>query len=98
MKFLRRISIRSSPVSAAAERQLGDAGEITAVGIKEEGFAALAAPFDRTAKPARGPYHEDVFAIEQVLGAEPAADVAADHPHLALVDTENPAQGALLDQ
>ena len=84
--------------SLGVERKFGNAGQVAAVGIEEEGFAALAAPFDRAADPARRPHHQGIFAIEQVLGAEAAADVAADHAHLVFVDAEHAAQRTLLDQ
>ena len=45
-------------------------------------IGAVGGPFDRLAQLARGDRDQRVFAIGKQLGAEAAADIGADHPHL----------------
>ena len=68
--------------------------EVAAIGVEEEGLAALAAPFDRAAEPARRPHDQDVFAIDEVLACRsrrrrrgrsraPASSATPNTPHSA---------------
>ena len=45
-------------------------------------IGAVGGPLHRLAQFARGDRDQRVFAIGKQLGAEPAADIRADHPHL----------------
>ena len=45
-------------------------------------IGAIGGPFDGAAQPARGDRDQRVFAIGKQLGAETAADIRTDHPHL----------------
>ena len=57
--------------------------------VGHQHFGALAAPLHRPADLARRPQHQPVVDILPALGAEPAADVAAHHAHLALRHLEH---------
>jgi hypothetical protein len=57
---------------------------VAALGIADEMIGPVRHPFDRTPQFARSERGERVLAIGKQLGAETAADVGADDPHLLL--------------
>ena len=71
------------------ERQLDLADIVAAVLVGHHRFAALARPFHRPQELARRPQGQAVLDILPALGAEAAADVLGDHPHLALGHLED---------
>ncbi len=62
--------------------RLGQVGATVAVG--EEVIGAISDPLDRALELARGDGCERIFAIEEDLGAEPAADIRRDDADLIL--------------
>ena len=83
---LLRLAPRSArKLPGRIEGQFGLDREVAALVVADEGLAALAGPFDRTADPPRGPRQQRKFGIEEIAGAEIAAHVAADDPHLSRV-------------
>ena len=62
---------------------------VAAMGVGQEGFAALGGPLDRPAHVFGGPDQRHVFGIQEDLRAETAADVGCDHPHLAFGQAEH---------
>ena len=52
--------------------------------VSEEGFAAIGGPLHRPAHFARRPQADDLFRIDEDLGAEAATDVGRDHPQFVL--------------
>jgi hypothetical protein len=64
---------------------------VALIAIRRRGQEVLAArldPFHRPAKPARRRRQQDVLGIDVPLGAEAAADVGRDHPHLLLCQAQ----------
>src|SRR6266511_3208325 len=62
--------------AVGVERKLCLDDLVAALVVAEEGFRALAGPFDRSADASCGPGDQREFRIEDVAGAEIAADVA----------------------
>ncbi len=63
--------------------------EVAAGIVAGEGLVPLAGPFDRSADLLRRPGDQRELGIEGVAGAEIAADLVGDHPHLVGVDAED---------
>ncbi len=80
---------QAEEMAIGIERQLGLHRQVAALVVAQEGFAALAGPFHRPRQPLRRPAHQREFRIEGVAGAEIAADVARDHAHRVVGDTED---------
>ena len=57
--------------------------------VAQESFAALGDPLDRPAEGARRPQQQRVFGIDEVLGAEAAADVGRDDAQTLARQAEN---------
>ena len=57
---------------------------IAAVGVAQEGFAAVAHPFHRPPHPLGGPQRHHLLRIDENLGAEAAAHVGRDHAQFVL--------------
>ena len=71
------------------ERQLDLADIVATVLVGHHRLAALAGPLDRAQQLARRPQRQPMLDILPALGAEATADVARDHPHLALGHLED---------
>jgi hypothetical protein len=56
--------------------------------VGKKNLAAAGNPFDRTADPLRRPRDQDVLGIDEIFGAETAADIGRDEPHLRRFDAE----------
>jgi hypothetical protein len=54
------------------------------MGVGQEAFGALAGPLDAAVELLRGPGQRHVLGVQEDLGAEAAAHVGRDHPHLVL--------------
>ena len=52
-------------------------------------LVAVADPLDRPLEALRRDRRERVFLVAEELGAEAAADIRGDHPHLVLGDAED---------
>ena len=62
---------------------------VAAVGVGQEGLAALGGPLDRPADALAGPHQRGLLAVEEDLRAEAAADIGCDDAHLVLRDAEH---------
>src|SRR3546814_508023 len=71
------------------QRQLHMAEMVAAMGVGEEGFAALRRPFDRAPNLLGGPDTDGFLGIAEDLRAEAAADIGRDHAHLVLRQAED---------
>ena len=71
------------------QRQLDLADIVAAVLVGHHRLAAFACPFDRPQQLARRPQGQAVLDVLPALGAEAAADILRDHPHLALGHLEH---------
>ncbi len=67
--------VECQEAAPGVERELGRGEDIAALGAGDELIGALGQPTHRTPELARGPQQQDPFGIEEVLGAEAAADV-----------------------
>ena len=65
-------------------RHLGDRHIVPALRVADEMLAAVGAPDDRTAESLRGLEHKRIFAVDEGLRAEAAADVASHDAQLLL--------------
>ena len=65
------------------ERHLGDGQVVPPLRVADKVLAAVRAPDDRTAEPPRGLEHERIFAVDEGLRAEAAADVVGRHLSLS---------------
>src|SRR3546814_21003975 len=64
------------------QRQLHMAEMVAAMGVGEEGFAALRRPFDRAPNLLGVPAADGFLGIAEALRAEAAADIGRHHAHL----------------
>jgi hypothetical protein len=71
------------------ERQFGQRVVVAAMGVGQEGFAAVAGPLDRPADLLAGPDQRGLFAVEIDLGAETTAHVGRHHTQLVLGDAQH---------
>ena len=67
--------------SVAIERQFRLGAVAAALVIGEKDLAAAGDPFDRAADPLRRPRDQHVLGIDEILRAEPAADIGRDEAH-----------------
>ena len=79
-----RVDPEGDDLAVPVDRHLGLGDVVPAVGVRHERLAALRRPLDRTSELLRRPGDRDLLRVEEDLGAEPAADVRRDHPHLVL--------------
>ncbi len=70
--------------AVAVERKLGLRDVVARLGIAQKRFRARRGPFDRPAHAFRRQQHQRHFVIDRRFHSEAAADVAGDHPDLAL--------------
>ena len=78
----RRAHREESPVRV--ERELGLRHRVAGMGVALQAFRAVGGPAHRPPEPAGGDHAERVLGIDRVLHPEPAADIGADHPEIAL--------------
>ena len=71
------------------ERQFGGRDVVAALRIAEEMLGAVGDPFHRTLEPLRRDSRKRIFAERKQLGAEAAAGIGRDDPHLLRRDVEN---------
>ena len=69
------------------QRRLGKVAATLVVGEKD--LAAASDPFDRTTDPFRRPRDQDVLGIDEILRAEPAADIGRDKTQPGRLDPES---------
>src|SRR6185312_12156422 len=55
---------------------------------RQEMLAAVLDPFDRPAEQAGSKWHDNFFRINEVFGAEPAADIRRDDTKLIIIDVK----------
>ena len=70
-------------------RQLGGGDVVAAVGVGQEGLAALGGPLDRAVDLLRGPHQHRLLRVQEDLGAEAASDVGRHHAQLVLRDAQH---------
>ena len=70
-------------LAVPVKRQLGMGDMIAALRIGLESFAAIGNPFDRPFQLTRGPGHQCLLGIDDLLAAKAAADVRGHHAQLA---------------
>src|ERR671912_38378 len=68
---------------------------VAALGIADEMLTAVGDPFDRAPELLGSERAERIFAIDEGLGAEAAADIGRDHAKAPLVDLEAAGDGLL---
>ena len=66
------------------ERQFRIRHVVAGLMVGDESRAPVVDPFDRPVHLARGPEHEDVFDVGEILAAEPAADIRGDKAQAVL--------------
>ena len=76
------VELEREETSLLVDRQPRGGDIVAAVAVAEEMLGAIANPFDRAAQPFSRNRGQRIFAIRKQLGAEAAADVRRDHPHL----------------
>ena len=77
-----QIDVHREELAVFGERHPRRGDVVAPLRVAHEVIGAVGGPFDRLAQLARGNRDQRVFAIGKQLGAEPAADIRADHPHL----------------
>jgi hypothetical protein len=78
-----------------AESGLGLPHLVALRGGGDEVLGAVLDPFDWTVQQHRSRRHRHFFGMEHRLGAEPAADIGSDHPHLVFGEPQRPHQHRL---
>ena len=78
--------------SVTIERQFRLGAVAAALVIGEKNLAAAGDPFDRTADPLRRPRDQHVLGIDEILRAEPAADIGRDKAQPRRLDAERARQ------
>ena len=71
-------------LAVLVERELGMRDVVAAMRVGHEGFGTLRRPLHRPVHLARRPQADDLFRIDEDLGAEAAADVGRDHAQFVL--------------
>ena len=80
-----RAHAQAAEFAVVADGQLGVGHVVAAVGVGEEGLAAVGGPLHRTAAdPLGGPEDQQLLRVMEDLGAEAAAHVRRHHPQLVL--------------
>ncbi len=77
-----QIDVHAQELAVLGQRHPRRGDVVAALRVAHEMIGAVGGPFDRAAQPARGDRDQRIFAIGKQLGAESAADIRADHPHL----------------
>ena len=88
MSPIRSTSI-AEELAVLGERHPRRGDVVAALRVAHEMIGAIGGPFDRLLQFARGDRDQRVFAIGKQLGAEAAADIGADHPHLLERDLQD---------
>src|SRR5262249_59693006 len=70
------------------ERELGLCLMIASLMVGEEDLAAPGDPFDLSADPLRRPRDQHLLGVDEILGAEAAADIRRDKAQLLRFDAE----------
>ncbi len=77
-----QIDVHREKLAILGERHPRRGDVIAPLRVAHEVIGAVGGPLDALAQLARGNRDKRVFAIGKQLGAEPTADIRADHPHL----------------
>ncbi len=83
------LNVEREKPAVAVQRQPPAGPVIASLGGADEILAPLADPLDRPAEPPRGPQHQHIFRIEEILDPEPAADIRRDDTDALFRDVEN---------
>ena len=77
-----QIDIHREEFAVFRERHFGSGDIVAALRVTHEMVGAIGGPFDGLFQFFRGDRNQRVFAVRKQFGAEAAADVGTDHPHL----------------
>ena len=77
-----QIDVHGQELAVLGQRHPRRGDVVAALRVAHEMIGAIGGPFDGAAQPARGDRDQRIFAIGKQLGAESAADIRTDHPHL----------------
>ena len=77
-----QIDVHGEELAVLGQRHPRRGDVVAALRVAHEMIGAIGGPFDGPAQLARGDRDQRVFAIGKQLGAESAADIRTDHPHL----------------
>ncbi len=77
-----QVDVHAEELAVLGERHPRHGEVIASLCVAHEMVGAIGGPLDRLLQLARGHRHQRIFAVREQLGAEAAADVGADHPHL----------------
>ena len=83
------VDLEREEAAVRVEREPRGRDVVAAVGVAEEMLGAVGDPGHRLAGQLRGDGRQRIFAIGEQLGAEAAADIGRDHPHLFGRETEH---------
>ncbi|MGY4311387.1 hypothetical protein ACVWW1_000690 [Bradyrhizobium sp. JR3.5] len=79
-----QVDIHAEEFAVLGERHLRGGEVVAALRVAHEMVGALGGPFDGLLELARRDRDQGILAIGKQLGAEAAADIRADHPHVFL--------------
>ncbi len=91
------IEIEREEAALVVERHARGGDVVAALAVAEEMLAALGHPFHRLPRAFRRHRRQRIFAIGKELGAEAAADIGRDDPHLVRRDLEHLAANDVAD-
>ena len=77
-----QVDVHGQELAVLGQRHLRGRDVVAALRVAHEVIGAIGGPFDGLAQLSRGDRDQRIFAIGKQLGAETAADVGTDHPHL----------------
>ena len=77
-----QVDVHGQEFAVLGQRHPRRGDVVAALRVAHEMIGAISRPFDGAAQLARGDRDQRVFAIGKQFGAEPAADIRTDHPHL----------------
>ena len=84
-----QIDVHAEELAVLGERHPRRGDVVAPLRVAHEMIGAVGGPFHRLAQLARGECGQRIFAIGKQLGAEPAADIRTDHPHLFQRDLQH---------